>query len=553
MDYVYSIIEILAGCGVFLLGFKLLSDNMEKLAGNGLKKLFNKTSDKKLVGVGLGAASTAVVQSSAITTVMVIGFVNTGIMSLTQATTIIMGANIGTTITAQIVALQAFKLNTFFMIPVFVGMAMNMFAKKDKVKQAGIALAGLGIVFVGLNVMSGAMENEQMHEALKNLLVKVDNPFLLLIIGILFTALIQSSSAVTTILITMAAQGLVVGSGGNCVLYVILGSNIGSCVTALISSIGTSTNARRASVIHLLFNVIGTVIFMTMLLIWPSFQAKTFERWFASPETQIAMFHTFFNVVCTCLFLPFTNWLVKLAMLIVPEKKKKPEETEEKETGEKFVYMDKRFLNSPALAISQLKKETFRMADMAMASLATSFNGFINRDMATAEQVAENNERIADLSKSISDYLVKVSAAGPSLDDEKKISAMHNNVGDIVRVSELADNLTKYTRKTVNENLEFSPVVNDQLQELYALLQEQYSLVKRIVLMKEYDMRTESDKVEDKVDNLRRTLIADHITRMKNGECHAENNPVFINLVSNLERVGDHLNYIAHSVDGVIG
>lgn len=551
MDYVYSVITILAGCGVFLLGFKLLSDNMEKLAGNGLKRLFNKTSDKKMVGVGLGAAATAVVQSSAITTVMVIGFVNTGIMSLKQAATIIMGANIGTTITAQIVALQAFNLNVFFMAFAFIGMAMNMFSKKDKVRLAGIALAGLGIVFVGLDVMSGAMEGEMIHAALETVLSKATNPVFLLFIGVAFTALIQSSSAVTTIIIAMAMQGLIVGGGGNAVLYVILGSNIGSCVTALISSIGTSVNARRASIIHLLFNVIGTVIFMVVLLIFPQFQEKTFERWFSSPETQIAMFHTFFNVLCTLMFLPFTNVLVKLAMLIVPETKTE-EKAEETESGAKFVYMDKRFLNSPALAISQLKKETFRMADMAMASLATAFNGFIRRDVSTVENVAANNEKIADLSKSISDYLVKVSAAGPSLEDEKKISALHNNVGDIVRISELADNLTKYTRKTINENLTFSPVVGTKLSEMYALLQEQYSLVKRIVLMKEYNIMNESDETEDRVDNMRRSLIADHIDRMQRGECNAENNPVFINLVSNLERVGDHLNYVAHSVDGFV-
>lgn len=551
MDYVYSVITILAGCGVFLLGFKLLSDNMEKLAGNGLKRLFNKTSDKKLVGVGLGAAATAVVQSSAITTVMVIGFVNTGIMSLKQAATIIMGANIGTTITAQIVALQAFNLNVFFMAFAFIGMAMNMFSKKDKVRLAGIALAGLGIVFVGLDVMSGAMEGEMIHAALETVLSKATNPVFLLFIGVAFTALIQSSSAVTTIIIAMAMQGLIVGGGGNAVLYVILGSNIGSCVTALISSIGTSVNARRASIIHLLFNVIGTVIFMVVLLIFPQFQEKTFERWFSSPETQIAMFHTFFNVLCTLMFLPFTNVLVKLAMLIVPDTKTE-EKAEEPESGAKFVYMDKRFLNSPALAISQLKKETFRMADMAMASLATAFNGFIRRDVSTVENVAANNEKIADLSKSISDYLVKVSAAGPSLEDEKKISALHNNVGDIVRISELADNLTKYTRKTINENLTFSPVVGTKLSEMYALLQEQYSLVKRIVLMKEYNIMNESDETEDRVDNMRRSLIADHIDRMQRGECNAENNPVFINLVSNLERVGDHLNYVAHSVDGFV-
>ncbi|MDD6995211.1 MAG: Na/Pi symporter, partial [Candidatus Borkfalkiaceae bacterium] len=461
----------------------------------------------------------------------------------------IMGANIGTTITAQIVALQAFNLNVFFMSLAFIGMAMNMFSKKDKVRLAGVALAGLGLVFVGLNVMSGAMEEEQMHTALKNLLSKINNPFLLLFVGVAFTALIQSSSAVTTIVITMATQGLIIGGGGNAVLYVILGSNIGSCVTALISSIGTSCNAKRASVIHLLFNTIGAVIFVIILLIFPDFQQNTFERWFSAPQTQIAMFHTFFNVVCTALFLPFTDGLVKLAMIIVPQPKVKEKE-KERENGAKFVYMDKRFINSPALAISQLKKETFRMADMAMASLATAFNGFINRDIASVEKVSANNERVADLSKAISDYLVKVSAAGPSLDDEKKISAMHNNVGDIVRISELADNLTKYTQKTENENLTFSAVVGTRLTEMYGLLQEQYSIVKRVVLMKEYALIKDSDEVEERVDNMRRVLISDHIERMQRGECNAENNPVFINLVANLERVGDHLNYVAHSVDG---
>lgn len=544
MDYVYTVIRILAGCGAFLLGFKLLSENMEKLAGNSLKALFNKTSEKKMVGVGMGAVTTAVVQSSAVTTVMVVGFVNAGIMTLNQATAVIMGANIGTTITAQIVALQAFDIQTLFMALTFIGVAMEMFSKKDKVKTCGLALAGLGLVFVGLGVLSGQVNEIKDYDSVQRLLLEAHNPLLLLLIGALITALVQSSAAVTAIVITLAANGLVIGGGGNAVLYVILGSNIGTCVTALISSVGTSVNARRASIIHLLFNVFGAVLFMIPLLCFPRFMDVTFNKWFPGrPETQIAMFHTAFNCVCTLLFLPFTKGLVKLATLIVPDKKKEaPSET---------TFMDKRFLSTPALAISQLTKETFRMADMSMESLQIAFDGFVERDISAVERVMTVNENIAKLSEQISDYLVQVSASGISLHDEKLVSALHNDVGDIVRISELADNLTKYTRKEVKHNLTFSSVVDEKITAMHDLLRRQYDTVKRVILEKEYTLIEESDRIEEEIDSMRKALISDHIARMERGECRPENNTVFINLVSNMERIGDHLNYIAHSTDNI--
>lgn len=262
MKYVETVMWILAGCGALLLGLKLLSENMEKIAGNSLKALFGKTSGKKLAGVGMGAVTTAVVQSSAVTTVMVVGFVNAGIMSLGQAAAVIMGANIGTTITAQIVALGAFKIQTFFMALAFIGMIMEMISKNDRVKMCGLALAGLGMIFVGLGVLSNQIDAVKGISVIQTFLSNPHNPFLMLLMGALLTALIQSSAAVTSIVITMAGSGLVIGGGGNYVLYVILGSNIGTCVTALLSSVGASVNARRASVIHLLFNVFGALLFM---------------------------------------------------------------------------------------------------------------------------------------------------------------------------------------------------------------------------------------------------------------------------------------------------
>ena len=548
-QHVVNVIMMLAACGAFLVGFKFLSENMEKLFGNSLKKLFNKTSDKKWVGVGMGAVSTAVVQSSGVTTVMVVGFVNAGIMSLYQAATVIMGANIGTTITAQLAAFSSFDIAPIFIAMLFIGVMMEMVSKNDKIKSIGLAIAGLGLVFFGLEIMSNSMSSYKSSPAVQNLLISLSNPFLLLAFGIVFTALLQSSSAVTTIIIAMASQGLIIGGGGNAVLYMILGSNIGSCVTALISSIGTSVNARRASIIHLLFNVTGALLFTILLLVWSKgvvgsyFYEVTFCKWFSQPTTQIAMFHTFFNVVCTLLFLPFTKILVKLSHLIIRDKKQM-----EKEAWE-LVYMDKRFLSTPAVALGQLKKETFRMADMSMESLQIAFNAFINRDVEALDAVYETNENVARLSEQISNYLVQTSNGGLSLSDEKLVSTLHSNIGDIARIAELADNLTKYTRREVKDNLTFSEGINEKLAVMHERLQEQYGFVKRIVLEEEKGLVALSDGLEDEIDTMRRDLVAEHIERLGQGKCRPENNTIFVNLVCNLERIGDHLNFIVHSID----
>jgi len=243
------------------------------------------------------------------------------------------------------------------------------------------------------------------------------------------------------------------------------------------------------------------------------------------------------------LFLPFTKLLVKAATVIVPDKKKEEEPSE-------IIYMDKRFLNTPSVAIEQLKKEVFRMADMAMESLQTAFDGFINRDLDAVEKVAENNEHIMKLGEQISDYLVQVSANNTSLAEEKNVSALHSNVGDVARVAELADNLTKYTKREVRDNLIFSEGINEKIGSMHDLLRQQYETVKKLVLENDYASLTESDQIEEKVDEMRRELVAEHILRLSQGKCRPENNTVFINLVSNLERIGDHLNFIAHSVDG---
>ena len=547
---------VLAGIGAFLIGFKLMSENMEKLFGSGLKALFNKTSDKKLVNVGMGAGVTAIIQSSGVTTVMVVGFVNAGIMTLFQAASIIMGANIGTTITAQIAALDGLPINSVFLLLLGVGVLMEMFSKNEKVKCGGFAIAGLGMVFLGLHVMKTAMDPLSDNPAVTGFLSGMTNPFVLLMFGIVFTTLMQSSSAVTTIIIGMASAGLVFGGTyndagdligiSNAVLYIILGSNIGSTTTALLSSAGTSVNARRASIIHLLFNTIGSLLVMAMLLLWKDFYSQTFYAWFpGNPQQQIAMFHTVFNVTCTFLFLPFTGLLVRASELLVPEKK--GVETERKS---KLIYMDKRFIMTPAVALGQIKKDAFYMADLAIQSLQTAFDGFIARDIAAVEKVISANEQIAQVGEEISDYLVKISAQQTTLMEERKISALHSNVGDIARVSELAENLTKYTTRAVRDGLVFSEGINEKLVQMQGLLVQQYGLVKDIVLNGQHNLVSASDDLEEQIDEMRRDLVAEHILRLGQGKCRPENNTVFINLVSNLERVGDHLNFIVHdSVD----
>jgi phosphate:Na+ symporter len=320
-------------------------------------------------------------------------------------------------------------------------------------------------------------------------------------------------------------------------------------VTALISSIGTSVNARRASMIHLLFNVTGACLFTIMLLIWSKgvvgadFYEVTFMRWFPAATTQIAMFHTFFNVSCTLLFLPLTKVLVVAASHLIREKKQT-----EKEPWE-LVFMDKRFLATPAVALGQLKKEIFRMADMAMVSLKKAFGGFIERDIEAIGEVTANNETVVKIGEQISNYLVQVSASGVSIAGEKEISEMHNDIGDIARIAEIADNFTKYTRREVKDNLVFSEGINAKLEQMHAKLHEQYDLVKKAVLNGEKQLAVKSDELEEEIDGMRRELVAEHIIRLGQGKCRPENNTIFINLVSNLERVGDHLNYIVHNAE----
>lgn len=529
------IAKVLAGTGVFLVGVHLLTQNIEQLATNRIKTLFNKTADKKLLNVGIGTISTALLQSSGVTTVLIVGFVNVGIMALGQATAMIMGANIGTTITAQIAALSAFPITTYIQVLACIGMLMTILWSNEKVQNIGYILSGFGLVFIGLAIMSDVMAANQ--HALQGVFETATNPFLLFFIGIISTALVQSSSATTSVIIAMSVAGLSIGTGKNEILYIILGTNIGSCVTALMSSIGASTNAKRASLIHLLFNFLGAIIFFVMLMIWDDFMDVTLKRWFHEPATQIAMFHTFFNVTCTVIFLPMSSLFVKASTLIIKDKHDDVEVT----------YIDERIMTSSSIAIEQLKKELMLIADMSMNTFETSYIAFCERDTTKATPIQKKVDQINAKSQNLINYLIKVSAQC-SQPEESIIADMHNDIGDVLRIVDIADNFVKYTKRTVEKNIEFSEEVKVQLNDMVQKLNIMFSLVKSCVLNNDVSVLSQIDEIEEQVDKAKKMLVEGHIERLNNKHCKPESSGIFINLVSNLERLGDHLTFIAHTV-----
>ena len=535
-DILFFIVKLIAGTGVFLVGVHLLTENIEQLATNKIKELFGKTAGKKLVNVGIGALTTALIQSSGVTTVLIVGFVNIGIITLSQATAMIMGANIGTTITAQIAALSAFPITTYIQVLAGLGILTTMMCRQEKTRQVGFILAGLGLIFVGLSIMSDSMKANR--DTIQLIFENVTNPFLLFFLGIALTALVQSSSAITSVIIAMSVAGLRIGTGGNEMLFIILGTNIGSCVTALMSSFGAATNARRASMIHLMFNTFGSVIFMVILLAFPGFMSATFGRWFASPATQIAMFHTFFNLICTVIFLPLSEGFVMISQKIIPEAK----------TEEAFTYLDERMLLTPALAIEQLKKETVVLGDCAMDAFDTAYRAFCRKDKGAAAQVLEKIDKAQEKSNQIMAYVIKTSAvAGESA--EKEVSIVHNNVADIMRIAEIADNFVKYTERLCDNQLSLSETAATGTNEMVDTIHKLFQFTKELILTGDLSLLPHIDSIEDKIDNYRKNLIDGHIERVNTGVCTPAISSVYINMVSNLERLGDHITYVAHSFE----
>lgn len=545
MDLVSNIVFLFAGVGIFMLAIHMTSESMEKIASNKLRKLLDKLSGNKLSGVGIGAGVTAIIQSSSATTVMVVGMVNAGIMTLTQATNIIMGANIGTTVTGLIAALPTLSAGSDFPSPTdllmllsFIGVIMNMVGRNDRIKTWGNFLAGFGAVFVGLKCMSMSMEFMAELPEFKNALIAVTNPFLLLMIGAVFTGIIQSSAAVTGILITMASNGLIIGGGGNAMLYVVLGTNIGTCVTAVIASIGGATNGKRASLIHLMFNILGSVFFFIVMVLWTDFYDGFLCRILGGNHgLAIAVFHVVFNLISTLILLPFSKVLVKIAEKLV---RSRPEKAKYK-----LAFIEDRILKTPSIAIDQLLKETKRLAELSRRILRTSVEAFLDADASKDGSVREAMEEISFIVGEINKFLVKVNAVDLSARDKLAASNLHHVISDFERIADLATNIMRYTVNARDRNLCFSEAIQSEVRGMYQDIDDMFELVIGDIARRSSENRASIYEIEDEVDSYRTNNLENHIERMNRGECNPDSGGIYMNTINNLERAADHLVFIA--------
>lgn len=535
---------MLGGLTVFMVGMKMMSDNLERAAGGNMRSMLRKISDNRLVGVGVGAATTAIIQSSAATTVMLVGFVNVGLMTLYQAVPVIMGANIGTTVTAQIFSLQGGSGGMVTAIAALIA-AVCLFAgmtvKNDRVRRICDIFVGLGLIFVGLEFMQNAMSAFKSEAWFQNMF-KGGNFFLLILVGIAATAVVQSSSAITGILVSLAAAGFL---GFNDALFVILGSNIGTCVTTLLSSVGASTNAKRTAVLHLLFNVLGCLIVVVPLAVWTDEVAWFFRKISgARVERQIANFHTVFNVLVTVILLPFSKYLVSLATLLVPDKKGKKK-------AEGLVFLDPRILETPVIAVEQAKKEIAAMAELSFGNVVRSLGILLEGKFEQVPAARETEKRINYLNHEITAFLVQISACDLSERDEKKIGSYYHVVSDVERIGDYAENFVNYAERMQREGIEFSDNAKEEVSQVLEKLRALYELTMRAFELHDRSVLPEIDAIENQVDDAKRKMSDAHVERMTCGACTPAAGAVYLQIAGNLERIADHMTNVSEAIYAV--
>lgn len=537
-NIVFSILTLLAGCGVFIAGMNMMSDGLERSAGGGMKKLLGKLSNNRFAGVGVGVAVTAIIQSSSATSVMVIGFVNAGIMTLMQATAIIMGANIGTTVTGLIVSLSAFDVSLYASVLAFIGVMMT-FIKKEKVKIVGSTLCGLGLLFVGLDAMSGAFNNAEIKGFFEDLLASIDFPLLLILVGALFTALIQSSSAATGLIIIMVGQGVIPVENA---LFIVLGSNIGTCITAILASIGASTNAKRTAFIHLMFNVIGTIIFTIILWIFTKPIVSALSN-ISNPQMQIAWFHVIFNVSTTIILLPFIKYLVKFATFVIKDKKVK----EKKNDTPKLKFIDELLLSTPAIALMQVQKEIEHMASLSKQNLEKSYIVLTSQDDSKKDEILKTEENIDFANNAITKYLIKLS---PNLDasDETRVAGYFHVINDVERLGDHAENFYEIGAQMKEAGLQFSETAQNEIKNMVEKTTEMFNIALDVFISRDATKLTRLTELEKEVDAMKKDYTASHFNRLATGDCQVEVGAYFFSTISGLERIADHLINVGYSV-----
>ncbi|MCR4563042.1 MAG: Na/Pi cotransporter family protein [Clostridiales bacterium] len=529
-------IALAGGIGMFLYGIKIMGEGLELAAGNKLKKMLEKITSNKIVAVLVGATITALIQSSAATTVMVVGFVNTGLMQLSQAVGVIMGANIGTTMTSVLISLN---LSDFAPIFLLTGVVLIMFSKKKTVKFVGQVITGFGLLFLGIHTMSSSMAPLKDSATFQGFLTKATNPLYGIVIGFIITAIMQSSSASIGVLQSMAIQGIVPIGFSAFVLY---GQEIGSCVPTLISTIGTKTNSKRAAIIHLLFNCFGAVMFIVITMFTP------YLEWIKSitdsQVVQISIMHILFKVVNTVVLLPFSNWLVKISCKLIPEK-------EGEETELTLEYLDDHILTTPPIAVLQAGRETLRMAFLARNNLSIAANMLLKNDLKNFDEVMRTEELINFLNHQITHYLVKINALEISREDAKYIGRLFHVVNDIERIGDHAQNIAE---AAANENEEKIILSETAKSEMRNMLETVLKLLDESIASfeaQELDITKARyiEQLEDETDALKDAYQMSHIERLNNGECGMRAGMLFINTLTDFERVGDHAENIAWAVE----
>lgn len=547
-----SILTLLAGIGVFLIACQMMSSNLEAASSEKLKVLFSKASGSKILGVGIGTLGTAAIQSSGATTVMTIGFVNAGIITLAQAATIIYGANIGTTVTAQIVALGMFggnSVSTSVIFSAFAGLGafLSIFAKRNKFKTLGGILAGFGLLFVGLELMSGSMESFAALDGVKTFLAGISNPLLLVVLGALFTAIIQSSSVMTSIALAMVVTGLIGIDQG---IYLTMGSNIGSCVVAIIAGVTSGTNARRTALIHLLFNCSGVLLFLLAALVMSWFDLSfgyIFEKLFPSAtQMQLAMFHTFFNVVTVALMLPLTEVLVSGVKRLIPDK---PVVSKAEFT---LRYVDENMLRTPPVAVSQVKREIIRMAEIALVNTDRSLDMAVRLDFKDKNAFERDERQLNFINRELIGFVVRLSGkSGLGEKDRAYLSGTYRSIRDLERIGDYAENIVEYATILADGDKQFSDDAKYEISQLKELLHQLYKFAMSAYQNEDFDDLDKAYEIEEEIDDYTQRMEEGHIARLEKGICTAAVGAQYLELSSNAERIADHMINIAKSIKSI--
>ncbi len=537
-----SLVWLLAGVGVFIVGMNFLGDALQKSAGNGMKRLLGKISNNPVSGVGVGAAVTAIIQSSSATSVMVIGLVNAGVLTLMQATPIIMGANIGTTVTGLLVALKNDYFNMAMYLLAFAGVMLG-FSKKERMKLLGSLFCGLGLIFVGLNIMSSreAFGSPLIERVFSGIFQSIDFPLLLILVGVVFTALIQSSSAATGVAIAMVGAGILPLDQA---LFIVLGANIGTCVTALLASLGAAPNAKRVAFVHFAFNVIGSVVFAAVIWIFKEQTVNILVSLLPgedpmSLQMRLSVFHVVFNVSTTLLLLPFTKRLVKLSCLVIKDRKVEEE-------SRYLRYVDERLLAMPTVALMQVKMEIDYMFALAEENLRLSVNAITGK--ATDREELLRNEEIIDFTNSaLTKFLIQLTSVVEQ-SDERIIGGYFHVLNDLERIGDHAENFLEIGEEMAEKKLQFSEKALGDLIAMYNRVQEMLTVARDAFENGNLNGLQALDMLEEKVDGMKTEFTAGHFTRLAEGVCKVEVSPYYSSAVLGLERVADHLVNVGYSI-----